>query len=456
MRILLVSVNRETAPFPVAPLGLAYVAEVARREGHQVLIVDLCFSRDSVSEVREAVRRFSPALVGISIRNIDNLTYPGSVSYLGEVRAAVAAIRDESSAPIVAGGTGFSIFPRRLMDILDLEFGVVGDGEEAFRSVLRHLSDRIPLPRSHRLLVRGTANDGGDAVPPSPLRGSGRPARELLDNARYLELGGMGNLQTKRGCRFDCLYCTYPAIEGAAVRLRPPGEVADELESMVRELGIDHVFFVDDIFNVPADHAEAVCEEIRGRSLPVEWTCFATPLGMTPRLAEAMRAAGCRGVEFGTDSGAPAMLSSLRKPFSAEAIRAASDSCRDAGLPDAHYLIFGGPGETEDTVRQTFDLFRRIRPRAVIALLGLRIYPNTPLHRVAVREGIVSREDDLLLPRFYLSPRIGERRLASLLAGHAAENPNWVVPGLGIRSDPRLLGALRKLGHRGPLWDMLV
>ncbi len=454
MRVFLVSVNRESAPYPVAPLGISYVAGAARRAGHEVELLDLCFSQDVEGDIDRAVRRFAPELIGISIRNVDNLTFPASVSYLDEIQAAVTALRRSSRAPIVAGGPGFSIFPERLMSLLDLDFGIIGEGEETFCLLAQHLAHgtgALDLP----YLIRrgGAAPDVTRKV--VPFTGDGLPARDLLDNARYLELGGMANIQTKRGCPFECTYCTYPHINGPSLRLRPPAEVVDELASMVEVSELDQVFFVDDIFNWPHDHAMGICEEIVTRRLRVGWTCFATPFGMTPELARAMKRAGCRGVEFGTDTASPSMLRALSKPFSQEEIRIASHACRMAGLPDAHYLVFGGPGETPETMAETFTFFDNLKPRAVLAFLGIRIYPNTPLHRLAISDGLIPEEDDLLFPRFYFSPGIGADELKAAIASHGEVRPNWVVPGLGIRSGPALLAALRRIGHHGPLWDLL-
>jgi radical SAM superfamily enzyme YgiQ (UPF0313 family) len=454
VRILLVSVNRASAPYAVAPLGISYIAGAARADGHDVALLDLCFSQDVAADIARAVRRSPPELIGVSIRNVDNLTYPASVSYLDEIRAAVATLRTQSSAPMVLGGPGFSIFPERMLSLLGVEFGVIGEGEETFCLLARHLAGGGEVPDLPNLL-----RQGGDARRTTrraaPFAGDGRPARDLLDNPRYLALGGMANLQTKRGCPFRCAYCTYPHIDGGSLRLRSPADVVEELASMVEESGLDEVFFVDDIFTWPPDHALGICEEIERRGLRVGWTCFATPLGMTPDLARAMKHAGCRGVEFGTDTASPRLLQALGKPFPQDQIGAATRACREADLPDAHYLIFGGPGETLDTMAETFAFFDELAPRAVLAFLGIRIYPHTPLHGMAVSDGVVGASDDLLAPRFYISPQVGAEALRAAVGLHAADRPNWVVPGLGVRSDPALLSALRRMGCRGPLWDRL-
>jgi radical SAM superfamily enzyme YgiQ (UPF0313 family) len=454
VRILLVSLNRESAPYPVAPLGLAYVAGAARQAGHDVAVLDLCFAAAAGEAIAQAVERARPELIGVSIRNVDNLTYPASVSYVREMQEAIAALRRASPAPIVAGGAGFSIFPHRLLTLLDVNLGVIGEGEEAFCRLAEAVEHGRPVPDLANVVRRGDAA-AGIRRHTGGLAGPGVPARDLLDNRAYLSLGGMANLQTKRGCPFRCAYCTYPHIDGASLRLRPATEVAEELAAMRDEQGLDEVFFVDDIFNWPADHAMEICEAILARRLSVRWTCFGTPAGMTPELAGAMRRAGCRGVEFGVDTASPAVLEALDKPFRADQIRAAARACAAAGLPAAYYLVFGGPGETAETVRETFQFFDDLQPQAVLAFLGMRIYPHTPLERVALAEGVIGETEDLLAPRFYVSRGIGPDALQAAVSAHARSRPRWVVPGLGIRSDPALLAALRRNGHRGPLWDLL-
>jgi radical SAM superfamily enzyme YgiQ (UPF0313 family) len=176
---------------------------------------------------------------------------------------------------------------------------------------------------------------------------------------------------------------------------------------------------------------------------------------MTPELARTMKRAGCRGVEFGADAASPSVLRALGKPFPQEELCVAARACREAALPAAYYLIFGGPGETAQTMTETCDLVDELTPQAVLAFVGIRIYPNTPLRDIAVSDGVIAEEDDLLSPRFYVSPRIATDELMAGVASHANGRANWVVPALGLRSDPALLSALRRTGHRGPLWDLL-
>src|ERR1051325_10704965 len=111
-----------------------------------------------------------------------------------------------------------------------------------------------------------------------------------------------------------------------------------------------------------------------------------TPTLVEEELVRLMAASGCKGVEFGTDSGAATMIANLRKEFDADDLRRASRLCREHGIKFAHSLIFGGPGETRETVEETIALMAELRPTAVIAFTGIRVLPGTGMVDVALRD----------------------------------------------------------------------
>jgi radical SAM superfamily enzyme YgiQ (UPF0313 family) len=222
----------------------------------------------------------------------------------------------------------------------------------------------------------------------------------------------------------------------------------------VVEHGVDYVYFVDDIFNYPPSFAGQLCTAMIEAGLKVNWSAFINPGFITPELLELMQQAGCDAVEFGTESGAPAMLKSLGKSFCVEQVRSASRLCQTAGIDFAHYMLFGGPGETEQTVLESFRLMDELAPTAVIAMTGIRIYPGTRLAQTALTEGSITAETDLLQPVFYLSPAVRDQ-LADLVTREAMQRKNWIVPGLEVNVSPAMLEAMRIFKVRGPLWKMI-
>jgi radical SAM superfamily enzyme YgiQ (UPF0313 family) len=446
MQVLLVSPNVEFLPDPVYPIGLACIAAALKERGIKHQALDLCFVQDYEAAIAGALKNFQPDMIALSLRNVDNVSYPNYVSYLSFYRRVVETFKKFSQACIVLGGSGFALLPEAILNYLKADYGVLGEGEFAFLQFIDDLGQNIdPKARLTPSLICYPFGNSVD-LDRLPLAD-----RSLFDSAAYLKWGGMGNLQTKRGCPFKCIYCTYPAIEGQQVRRRSPRRVCDEIETMLAG-GIDTFFVVDNEFNFPPDHAQAVCREIIRRKLPVKWSCYAHPGFVTPQLIDSMLRAGCSGLEFGTDAANSVMLANLGKNFTVADIENASAICRQAGISFCHSLILGGPGETMQTVAQTLEAIGEMVPTAVICMLGIRIFPNTKLAVTARQDGIIGPEEDFLKPVFYLSPAVS-KDLLPFVKTFSKSHPTWIFPGLNININVALQKKLRRFGIKGPLWE---
>ncbi|MGA2151037.1 MAG: lipid biosynthesis B12-binding/radical SAM protein [Geobacteraceae bacterium] len=448
MKVLLVSANRERTPYPVFPLGLAYLASPLAAAGHQLAMLDLCFTTDPEAAVAETLAGFPADVVVISIRNIDNVTFPLTRSYLSGIRNIIDPCRGK--VPVIIGGSGFSLMPVEILTALDADYGVAGEGEEVLPRLLECIGNGVSPAGLPGVICRGES----EFIASRLLERIGAPDRSLFAVERYHREGGMANVQSKRGCPFSCCYCTYPLIEGNRVRLRPIDDIIVELRELVEKYGVSYIYFVDDIFNYPPDFAERLCCAIIDVRLPLNWSAFINPAFMTPSLLEVMQKAGCDAMEFGTDSGSPVMLKNLGKSFTVDAIRGSSRLCRESGMDFAHYLLFGGPGENRETVLESFTLMDELCPTAVIAMTGIRIYPGTAIYRQALADGVIYPNTPMLEPVFYISPSIQDS-LCAIITTLAAERKNWIAPGLEINVSDAMLEAMRHFTVRGPLWKLM-
>jgi radical SAM superfamily enzyme YgiQ (UPF0313 family) len=433
-RVLLISANREHFPEPIFPLGAAYIAGALARSGAEVRVFDAGLARFPQHSLGREIAAFNPDTIGLSLRNIDNSAYPCTRHYVAGYRKLVETIRSSSRAPLFLGGPAFSIFPDELMDLLGGDGGVVADGEAA---ILRFCAgERGSILRADR--------------PPLDAVGFPRQIDTIFPELhRYRTIG----IQSARGCPHRCIYCTYPMLEGSRLRRRSVESVVDEIECLHRRHQRQDFFFVDSSFNADEQHLEKICKELIARRLRVRFSCYLTPQMKELALFGLLAEAGCVAVDFGTDAGSEAMLVSLGKSFTVADLRASSEACEHAGIDFCHSLIFGGPGESSETVRETVRLMDEIRPKAVIAMTGIRIYPGTEIARRAVDEGLIAPRESLLGPRFYFAGK--ERGLLRLISSLAAERRNWFLPGgrdWSAAIGPRLL----RLVHRaGPLWTAL-
>jgi len=449
MKLLLISPNTEFLPDPIFPLGLAYIAATLKHHGIDHRVLDLCFTPDLESELSREIDDYQPDLIGLSLRNLDNVSYPKYTSYLPFYREVIGIIRQHTDCRILLGGSAFSLMPNEILEYLGADFGIVGEGEAAIVALL----DRIEKEKqTGHPLSKGIIRDQDIGII-QKLDAQPVPDRSGFDSAAYLRFGGMGNLQTKRGCPFNCIYCTYPIIEGRKVRLRSPKKICDEIESLIHQ-GIDTIFFVDNEFNFPVEHAQFVCHEIIRRKLKIKWSGYANPKYIQPRLVTLMRDSGCTGIEFGSDAADPDMLKRMGKAFTLEEMIRASETCRGSDLSFCHSLLIGGPGETMETVQRTFDAILAMAPTAVICMVGIRVFPGTRLFEIARKEGGLPSHQDLLKPFFYLSPAIRDTILP-FVKRFSKDQSTWIFPGVGININRTLQKKIRRLGARGPLWEYM-
>ena len=448
-KILLVNANRCTKPDPVFPLALAHLSAALRHAGHRTTWLDLLANADRFDEI---IGGYRPDVVGISLRNIDDVLIAKQETFFGDALSLGARIRHELTCPIVVGGSGFSIFPQRLLELTGADFGVCGEGEGAFVSLVAAMekgSDFTAIPglvfrQNGRIVV----NPPAAAQPNWQLADADWPA---AITEHYLRISGMLNVQTQRGCGFRCGYCTYPLIEGRQHRRRPPEMVAEEFAQLQR-LGARYVFIVDSVFNSSAGHVAGICEAILRRNVKLSWGCFLRPQGLTTELMKLMAKAGLSHIEFGSDSFCDEVLAAYQKDLVFDDILHSSELARQENIDCCHFLICGGPGETRETLAQGFTNSRRLKGSVILAVVGARIYPGTRLFARAVSEGQIRPDDDLLAPKYYLAPGLTEEAVFAQLQEFARLSPNWIVgdPAPGYAS---LVERLRQRGVVGPLWS---
>jgi radical SAM superfamily enzyme YgiQ (UPF0313 family) len=431
-KVLLVSANRERQPYPVVPNGLACVASALEQAGHEVRFLDLCFARDPIITVKRAAREFRPDVAGVSVRNIDNSDAIALKHYVPEAKAIFDALRISApSAKIIAGGAAFGVAPEALFATFGVDYAVAGDGERASVALLDALA-RGESPGALAGVVR-QVEDRVHFAPPgedAPLDDLPSPSlHRWIDLKQYERHGGTVPIQTKRGCVFRCVYCTYRNVEGFGYRLRAPRLVADEIEELYREAKIRNFDFVDSTFNTPPGHALEICESLIGRGLPVHLdTTNFTPATAPTGLLQAMRHAGFRTLGITAESASDSVLEKLGKGFTSSRVWETAQRVEKNGIRALWIFLVGGPGETVETLEETlrFAEWRLRRGDAVYMTVGLRIYPGTTLHQIALREGVVSLDSSLLDPVFYFSSALSFERAKLRISQFSSQHSRFM------------------------------
>jgi anaerobic magnesium-protoporphyrin IX monomethyl ester cyclase len=198
---------------------------------------------------------------------------------------------------------------------------------------------------------------------------------------------------TSRGCPFGCHYCPYPVGQGLAWRYRTPANVVDEIEHLVKNLGIEYILFRDPMFSMRQDRVVEICKEIQRRGLVIKWKCETRPDCLTEQTIAAMAAAGCDGINFGVESSEVEIQKNAgRKPISGEKVMAMTALCRKYNIKTFCFFILGLPGDTVQTVLDTIGFAIRLRTNwvqfgAASPMIG------TKLRDWAVARGLTTHDE---------------------------------------------------------------
>ncbi|MFT5699194.1 MAG: radical SAM superfamily enzyme YgiQ (UPF0313 family) [Desulforhopalus sp.] len=449
MRILLVSPNTLTVPYPVYPLGLDYVSASVSPE-HEVQITDLNVL--SLTELAEMLVSYSPDIIGLSCRNIDNIDAVDSQYFIQGYAEVVSCMRLHSKATIVCGGSAFTIMPKEILSILGADYGIIGEGER-FGLLVEAIKDGQDPTQLPGVI---SATSALETIIPAPWHGPivRNFKSHAAHNSFYLENGGMLNLQSKRGCCFKCIYCSYPHIEGPKHRLVDPGEVAS-MALKLQAAGAKYFFITDSAFNSDIKHSLAVAEAFKTAGVSIPWGSFFAPVKLPADYFTILASAGLSHVEFGTESMAESILKTYRKPFAVADVFAAHKQAIDAGLHVAHYFLMGSPGESAATIAESLNNIEKLQKTFCFFYVGIRILPQTALYDIALREGKITADTNLLKPIFYEADDIDRHAIEEIVRARVGERTNCLVGSSG----PTEINAVTKMysrGYTGPLWEHLI
>ena len=406
MRIFLSASNFCNEPYVVYPLGMSVVGRALEQAGHTVMQFDPLAAGGSEqygAALTASLREFRPELIGISIRNLDNIDSSAPDDrLLGRSLGVIRACREAApGVPVVLGGTGFSLYPETLLRISGCEYGIAGEGESAF-AALAAAVERGEPPPAGTVVRRRAAVPGGASYPDAIAR-------------FYLRETHMIPVQTKRGCPFRCAYCAYPLLEGKNIRPRPVEEVLSDLAMIRARWPEALVFFVDAVFNDPGREFEKLAQAMIERDLAVPWTGFLTPAGVREGDFELLQRAGMVAAELGVDGASDTALAGLGKAFTFKEVRECCRKLHALGVGMSASVMFGGPGETVTSVREGIANLNALEGVYTMVFAGIRVLNGAPLLELARRENRLPSNWNGIGAHYYFAPGLEQAQLHRML-----------------------------------------
>ena len=423
MKVILVSANRAEINMRVIPFGMACVASALRNAGHDVRVLDLMSAADPFKLLEKTIAEFQPELIGVSIRNIDDQDSRGPKFLLDDDRKIIQACKRLSAAPIVLGGAGFSIFPQAALEYSGADMGIQGEGEAPMLMLINRLQKQKPLQGIPGLFFKGKGAPA-PGIFTKELDQFSLPGPDLILPESFNPEDFWLPVQTRRGCPRNCAYCSTAAIQGRTVRKRSPEKVVQWMAEMAKK-GIRKFYFVDSTFNMPTAYAKELCRKLQVAKLGIQWRCILYPYKVDEPLVSAMAKAGCVETSVGFESGCERILRTYNKKFSQADIRKTFQLLRKYKIRAMGFLLLGGPGETRESAKESLEFADSLDLDALKITIGIRIYPNTWLALRACEEKIISADDNLLHPRFYIASGL-EDWLRQTVSEWKKTRPNWM------------------------------
>lgn len=385
----------------VESLGVGYLMSMLKHGGHEVDLIfdpgldDNLFLKAPAlrwlnrhEDLLERARAFAPDLVCVSI--LTNL-YPF-------VKRWCRLLKEQLGVPIVAGGHHVQALPDYVLANPDIDMVCTGEGEVT----LLELVDRMEQGGDIRTIPGLWLKDEEGQIHRNPLG----PLVEDLDSFPFpdkdlwYEYGCFHkNLEifTGRGCPFRCTFCNIHYQRslfrghGSFLRKRSVANVMEEFRENLRRFDPKIVSIHDDNFTTIRDYVFEFCEAYR-KEVNLPWYCFGYPTTITPELVKAMKAANCRTIFMGVDSGdAELRRRIMERPMTDQLIHRSACLIKEAGIGLQVSCIYGNPGETSEQMFKTLGMVEEIQPTQSSSYVFYP-FPRTKLHDHAIEIGQLTEE----------------------------------------------------------------
>jgi anaerobic magnesium-protoporphyrin IX monomethyl ester cyclase len=416
------------------PLGLAYVGAALEKAGFQVEILDNYLLKKRIEEVKAIIKNLQPEIVGITC---------GSATYQRCIETAHAAKEAEPKCKVVVGGWHASYMPESLLDHAEVDYVVVGEGEQAMTELAMAITSddvksSINIPgvayRNKGQIAKNTPQfiSDLDQVP--------FPARHLLPMNMYgrriefLDVEPVDIMSVTRGCPYHCAWCDVETLWGKQCRSFSPKRIFEEMEHLVKKFDSKGIYFISDNFTIRKKQTLELCELIKEEKIDIEWACDTRVDLLSRELLQRMKEAGCKTIWFSIESGSPRILEKLNKSITMKQITDAFRLCRETGMQIACSFMLGIPGETFEDMKLSLKFAKKLDPdwcrfNTYVA------YPGSALYEEIRRKHLYDRVEDYV---FYVKTEDFDFEKVSEIQQRFHESFN--------RSPRRILRKLRRDG----------
>lgn len=369
------------------PLGLLYIAAYARMHTkHEIIIIDSQVEEISYEQLEKMIVEEKPNVVGITA-----MTF----TLIDVIRTAKIVKNIDKNIKVVLGGPHVHVFPEETINMPEIDFLVLGEGEIPFAELLENI-DHIEKLKSIKGLVfkdDGKIINTGIKGLIDDLDATPFPARDLTPYEKYDSLMAkrtpITTMFTSRGCPYRCTFCDRPHL-GKKFRARSPKNVVDEIEECTK-MGIYEFLIYDDTFTLNRKRVLEICDEIIRRKLDIGWDIRTRVDTVDEEMLRRLKEANCERIHYGVEAGTEKILKILKKGITLDQVREAFMLTKKIGISTLAYFMIGSPTETREDIIKTINFAKELDPDFVHITI-LTPFPATELYKKGLSEGIIDKD----------------------------------------------------------------
>jgi len=401
MKILLIQPEEpKGSPFAckvlTPPIGLMYIAAVLENNGFEVEILDNNLLGLPEEQLSRKIIDAGPDIVGISLDCIR--LYPGLL-----IASSVKTIF-QNQIPVVMGGPHINVRYDETIQYPEVDFVVYGEGEYTMLELCEAIKKNKPTDSIRGL---GFKENGSIKInPPRPLIENldelPLPALHLLPITRYPRKAEcitnipIDQINTSRGCPFNCAFCSNNHVWGRKYRYRSAKNVLKEIILHVEEYGAKGIYCREDCFTINRKRTIDICEGILREGLDIKLECESRVDTVDRELLRIMRKAGFESIWFGVESGNQKTLDIMNKAISLEQTKNVFKWCREIGIKAGASIMLGIPYETVEDMKNTIRFVKEINAAYVVPNIFMGIPISKMYYEIIQNNWVDSSYGDIL------------------------------------------------------------
>lgn len=364
--------------YSMVPISLPYVAASLIKEGADVKIIDCMVNNYSIAKTLEIAKGDNPNLI---IINISMPTFYVNKQQIDEIKKI-------TNCHISAMGIYVTSLPEDALKYTLIDSVIRAEPEITARELAKHIRDNADLRNVEGISYKQEAgaiihNREREFI--QDLDSLPFPARHLLDNKKYkapISYNSSTLIVTSRGCPHDCIFCNAHLYYGKKVRIRSVANIIEEIKEVLFTYKINEIVFWADTFTLNRELVIDLCTAILDNKLKFKWSCNSRVDTVDKEMLDLMSRAGCYIISYGIESGSQEILNNIKKHTSIAQIKTAVHLSHNANIDVAAHMIVGLPGETKETLRETANLIKSIKP-TFLQVYGAIPYPGTEFYKQA-------------------------------------------------------------------------